>query len=177
MILKRKATLLILVTIITFSGCDAVNDLLTFTISDQTSFQVESTAPLNLPFEMSTPDVTTNSSQKFENNDTRADLVKDIKLKELKLSITAPSGKTFSFLKSVHFYISTGENDEIELAYLDDIPTTATELALIPTTEKLDTYVKASSYKLRTKIVTRETLNETVDIQADLAFRVTASPL
>jgi hypothetical protein len=175
--LKGKGILFVLVTIIIFSACDAVDDLLTFTISDRTTFQVESTAPFNLPFEMSTPDVTTNSSEKFENNDTRADLVKDIKLKELKLSITAPADKTFSFLKSVHFYISAGENDEIELAYLDEIPTTATEIALIPTTEKLDAYVKASSYKLRTKIVTRETLSEAVDIQADLAFKVTASPL
>jgi hypothetical protein len=39
---------------------------------------------------------------------------------ELKLTITDPTDKP-SVLKSIHIFISTDDNDEIELAYLDDI--------------------------------------------------------
>jgi hypothetical protein len=57
--------------------------------------------------------VTTNSN----NNNTKADLVKDVTLTSLKLTITNPD-KTFSF--KVGYTISTDANDEIELAFLDD---------------------------------------------------------
>lgn len=173
----KAKTLISLLVAILLAGCHKIDDLLTFYISEQSSFRVESSAPLNLPLDIATPDVTTNSNQEFKNNNTSASLVKDVKLDNVKLTITNPSGKTFSFLKSVYVYISTSSSDEIELAYQDDIVSTATTVDLVPTKEKLDTYVKASSYKLRTKIVTRETLSQPVDVRVDMKFKVTAAPL
>jgi hypothetical protein len=158
-------------------GCDKVDQLLTFTITDDTAIRIESTSPLNLPFEIPTPDITTNSNQEFQNNNTRADLVKDVTLQELKLTITNPTGRNFSFLKAVHLFISTNQSNEIELASLDNINTQANTITLIPTTRKLDEYIKASHYKLRTRIVTRETLTQAVDVRVDLRFRVTAHPI
>lgn len=165
------------VCLFAFYGCKEVDDLLTFTISDQVTMTVPSNSPFNLPVEIATPDVTTNSSQKFANNNTQASLVKDVKLQELIMSIQSPAGKTFSFLKSIQIYISTTSGNEILLASLDNIPTSVTSISLTPTREKLDTYAKASSYKLRTSIVTRETLTQSIDLKTDLKFRVTAAPL
>jgi hypothetical protein len=173
--IKGKIFLLLLAGLV--FGCKSIDKLLTFTVTDQTSFRVESTSPLNLPFEILTPDVTTNSSQKFENNNTTSALVKDVKLEELRLTITNPSTKTFSFLKSVYIYISTTQSDEIQLAYLDNISSTNSTITLITTQEKLDKYVKSSSYKLRTKIVTSESLSQPVDVRVDLKFKVTAQSL
>jgi hypothetical protein len=158
-------------------ACNKIDDLLTFSISNQATFRVPSSSPLNLPLEVLTPDIATNSSQEFQNNNTKADLVKDVKLSELKLSIANPSGKTFSFLKSVHIYISTNENDEIELASQDNIPATAAIVSLTPTKQKLDSYVKSSAYRLRTAIVTREALTQDVDVKINLKFKVTADAL
>ena len=73
------------------TSCDAVDDLLTFSISNETSIKIKSTSPINLPSEIITPEVTTNSSAEFENNKTKAGLVKDVKLRSLKLSISDPS--------------------------------------------------------------------------------------
>jgi hypothetical protein len=174
--MKHKIILGIALLTLMIVGCDDVDKLLTFYINHQATFKVESSSPLNLPIVLSTPDITTNSSQTFDNNNTSASHVKDIKLEEIKLTITNPSGKTFSFLKSVKLLISTDQNNEIELASLDNIPTTATTITLTPTSEKLDTYIKASSYKLKTSIITREALTEAVDIKADLKFKVTATP-
>src|SRR5687767_5075096 len=119
----RNSGILTILFLTVLSYCKEVEKLLTFTITDETEFTVESSSPLNLPIEIVTPTVTTNSNQKFENNNTKASLVKDIKLTELRLTVTNPTGKTFSFMRSVHIYISTDQNNEIELAYLDEFPT------------------------------------------------------
>lgn len=172
----KKITIYTFLAVLAFS-CNEIDKLLTFTISDQTTFKVNSTFPVNLPSEVLTPEVTTNSSAEFSNNKTSVDLVKDIKLKELKLTITDPANKTFSFLKSIHMYISTNADDEIELAYQDNINSTSNVISLITTTQKLDKYVKASSYKLRIKVTTKETLTQDITINSDMKFNVTANPL
>lgn len=155
-------------------SCEEVDDLLTFHVSDRTTIRIENAMAVGLPLDIPTPDVSSNSEQQYENNNTHADLVKDIKLEELKLTITQPSGKSFSFLKTIRIFISTTQENEIELASLEDITATIPVIELIPTREKLDVYAKASSYNLRTEVTTRETLTQSVDVQVDLKFRVTA---
>ncbi|MEO6173970.1 MAG: hypothetical protein ABIP27_02360 [Flavobacterium circumlabens] len=158
------------------TSCNAVDDLLTFTISNNASIQIKSTSPINLPSEIITPDVTTNSSAEFKNNNTQASLVKDVKLKSLKLTITDPEGETFTFLKSIHLYISTTDSDEIELAYQDNINSTSNTIDLISTDARLDQYIKADKYKIRTKVTLKETLTRDVTVKADMKFNVTADP-
>lgn len=173
--MKTKLFLTVFLFSLVLSGCKKLG--VNFAINHQANFRVEAASPLNLPFEAVTPDVTTNSSQQFENNNTAANLVKEIKLEELKLTVTNPSSKTFSFLKSIHIYISTNSSDEIELASLENIASTAQTISLNCTTQNLDKYVKASSYKLRTSVVTKETLTQAVDFRSDIKFRVKASVL
>lgn len=174
--MKTKAVIVLAILALFIVSCNEVDKLLTFNISNQTTFKINSGLPFNSPFEVATPDVTTNSTSEFKNNNTNVNLVKDVKLQELKLSITNPTDKTFSFLKSIHMYISTSADDEIELAFLDDINSTANSINLTCTSQKLDKYVKASSYKIRTKVVTKETLTQETTIKADMKFRVTADP-
>ncbi|HKO75632.1 MAG TPA: hypothetical protein VJU52_00325 [Flavobacterium sp.] len=172
----KKFTILAILALIITASCSEVDKLLTFTISDQTTFKINSGLPFNSPFEVATPDVTTNSTSEFSNNNTNVDLVKDVKLDELKLSITSPADKTFSFLKSVHMYISTTADDEIELAFLDNISSTTNTINLTCTSQKLDKYIKASSYKIRTSVTTKETLTQETTVKADMKFKVTADP-
>ena len=174
-----KTTFLTLSLLLSFAmvSCDVLDKLLTFEVHDQSSFSINNGLPFNSPFDAPTPDVTTNSTSEFENNNTNVNLVKDVKLKQLKLTITNPSDKTFSFLKAIHIYISTDGNDEIELAYLDNINVATNTLNLTCTSAKLDKYIKADSYKLRTQVTTKETLMQKVDVQSDMTFRVTADPL
>lgn len=155
-------------------SCDEVDRLLTFKIKDTTTIRIEGATPINLPLEIPTPAVTSNSRQQFEANDTRADLVKDVRLEHAKLTITSPEGKTFGFLKSIRIFISAPGQSETELATLENVPQTET-IELMPTSQKLDSYVKASSYDLRTEITTDETLTQSVDVHVDLTFQVTAN--
>ena len=80
-------------------------------------------------------------------------------------------------MKAVHIYISTNANDEVELVYVDDIVSTANTINLTSTTQKLNAYLKAGSYKLRTKVTTKEIVNQDVTIKADMRFSVVADPL
>ena len=160
---------------IPIAGCKKIEDLLTFSISSECSMTINSTSPVGLPFEILTPNVTTNSSQQFKNNNSNADLVKDIRLEQLTCTITNPQGKTFSFLQSVKIFVSTNSADEIELAHLDSIPPNATTITLVSTNLKLDNYVKSSSYNLRTEAVTRETFTQNVNLQVKTKFKVTAN--
>lgn len=171
----KKITILVVLALFILS-CSEVDKLLTFTISDQTTFKINSGILFDSPFEVATPDVTTNSTSEFKNNNTNVDLVKDVKLQELKLSITSPADKTFSFIKSVHMYISTTADDEIELAFQDNINSTANTLNLTCTSQKLDKYIKASSYKIRAKVITKETVTKDIEIKAEMKFKVTADP-
>ena len=167
--------LLIIVSVLALQGCDDVEKMLTFHINDRTSIRIEkSLAVIDLPLEIPTPAVTSNSQQQYENNNTRADLVKEVKLDQLKLTITSPEGKHFSFLKTIRIFISAPDQDKIELASLDDVPPTASVIELAPTAQQLDAYARSSSYDLHTEVTTDETLTEDVDIQVDLRFRVTA---
>ncbi|WP_378188198.1 hypothetical protein ACE939_07045 [Aquimarina sp. W85] len=179
MIKKFPKSFLILFTFaLSLLACDAVDDLLTFTITDDIDFEVSSGIPISTPFEISTPPVESNSKSEFENNNSRVDLVKEIKLKSLNLAITSPEGKTFSFLKSIKIFISdSNDKNEIELASLDTVPEDAKTISLETTNTALDAYVKGSSYNLRTEVVTRETLTETVAINAEMKYQVTADPL
>ncbi|MGZ9675328.1 hypothetical protein [Flavobacterium sp. GNP001] len=158
------------------SSCNVIDDLLTFNIENQTSFKIESAFPIGTAMSIVTPEVTTNSSSTFENNNTRADLVKDVKLSQLRVNITNPSGKNFSFLKSIVLFISTDGNDEIELAKLENINSSSNTLDLICTIAKLDKYVKASKYKIRTQAVIKESITEDITVNAAMKFRVTADP-
>jgi hypothetical protein len=167
-----------LLMLLVFS-CSAVDKLLTFTISDEYSFTIPGGIPGGIPagetFNVPTPDITSSSSTEFKNNKTNANLVKDVKLSELKLTITDPVNRTFSFLKSIHVYISTDGNDKVELAYLDDINSPTNTISLKTTDNNLDKYIKASTYKLHFVVVTKEALTTEIKVNSEMKFKVTAS--
>ncbi len=173
---KNILNILLVLLFIGTNSCDKVDDLLTFSISTSTEIPIKKTLGISLPFDIPTPSIKTNSDSEFDNNNTSAKLVKNVLLDELKLSITTPNNKTFSFLKDITIYISTTDDNEIELASKFNIPDDLRSINLDVTDAKLDEYIKTDSYNLRTKVVTREILGEDVVIKADMVFIITANP-
>jgi hypothetical protein len=156
------------------ASCKKIDQLLTFTISNEDSLTIPATSPLNLPISFLSPNNTTNSSEAFANNNTDANHVKNIYLKNLQLTITSPAGQNFNFLQSINIYISTDSSNEILLAFLNNIPQNVTTITLTPTQAALDAYVKATAYNLRTEVTTDQNLSQNVNIIADSKFQVTA---
>ncbi|WP_139925299.1 hypothetical protein [Hymenobacter sp. DG01] len=159
------------------TSCDKIDKLLTFYIEDSQSVKIASSFPLGQIVPLTPIAVTTRSDEKFKNENTSANLVKDVKLDRLTLAITDPSSENFDFLQSIDIYISTDQNDKVLLASADNIPTGVNTVQLTPTTQKLDKYVKASSYTLSTTAKIRKPISRDITIRTDSRFKVTADPL
>jgi hypothetical protein len=156
------------------TSCKKIDQLLTFTISNEDTLTIPATNTLNLPISFLNSNNTTNSSEAFANNNTDANHVKNIYLKNLQLTITSPAGQNFNFLQSINIYISTDSSNEILLASLNTIPQNVITITLTPTQAALDMYIKAPSYNLRTEVTTDQNLSQNVNIVADSKFQVTA---
>lgn len=159
------------------TSCDTIDDLLTFYINEEETIVVESNFPVGLvAFDPIT--VPTNSEETFKNNKTRAELVKDVTLNKLTLTIadTAKSAD-FDFLKTIEIYIEAEGLDEVRIAYLEEVPLDVKTLNMSLTNAKLDEYIKKDSYTIRTSAVLRNTVVKDININAAMRFKVTADPI
>ena len=113
----------------------------------------------------------------FKNNKTRAELVKDVTLNRLNLTVTDPQGENFNFLKKIEIYISSENKAEVKIAYLEEVPANATTLNLKSTNAALDEFIKGETYNIRTKASLAKPLTRNTTIKADMRFKVTADPI
>ncbi|WP_375578787.1 hypothetical protein ABWH96_17435 [Marivirga tractuosa] len=177
-----KTTFFLIITgLLIISSCnlqEKIDDITTFNIRNSAEFTIPSSSVINLPIDIGTPDVNTSSEQSFENNNTRADLVENVNLSELTLSITNPNDRTFSFVKSIEIYISNDSEGATLIAEIQDIPEdVGNELEMETTGASLDEYIKEDRYDLQFEVVTRETVNSDTDLKADMVFEVRAKTL
>ena len=140
-------------------SCDIIDELTKFNIDYKTQVTIPSSTGINLPFDILTPDTETNSESEFESNDTRKDLIEEIKLTQLQLEITSPSDADFSFLESIEVFISADGLEEIMIASKTEVPETSSLLDLEIVDVDLKEYVKKDSYSLRLNTVTDEAMS------------------
>lgn len=172
------APLLVLLTV--FSCKKSVLDaLLTFTVdvSQNSRIPPPSIFYTGLPKPVS---VITNSEASFRNNKTTRDKVKNVLLDQMQLTLVSPSTLNFDFLDSLRVYINTPNvNNRILLAHLYNLPKGVRTLTLIPTTDRLDDYLKADKYELT--VYSRQRPNyfimDSLTIRSDTRFKVTANSL
>jgi len=176
-LLMKSGIFLVSMMLLTFS-CEEINDLTKFDIEYDKSFTVPATLGIDTPISISTPDITTNSEEKFSGNDTKKDLVEEIVLKKLVLTLETPTDSDLSFLKSLTLYIDADGMDETEIAssesISDDIDKTL-EME-IPSVD-LKEYIFKDSFSIRTKVTTDETISEEHEIIAAMVFTVDAEVL
>lgn len=175
--LRLPTFVLLLISVLTFA-CKEIDQLLTFDIKHSHDLTFSSGFPVNTIQVLAPVNITTNSEDEFKNNRTKAELVKNVTLSNLKLTIIDPATEDFSFLKSVEVFISLPDDGkEIRLAYAENVPQNiGNALELTSTNVKLDEYLKVPSYKLRTKVVYDEYTTSNYTIRADMKFKVTADP-
>lgn len=175
----RMRPFLTLCSILLFAiSCDVVDDLTKFDMAYDTSVEIKSTTAIDLPFNVFTPDVETNSESEFAVNDTRKDLVEEVRLKNLKLDLSTPDDGDFSFLESIEIYISAEGLDEIQIASLNDIPEEiGNSLELDTSDMDLKEYIKKDHFNLRLNTVTDEALTTDHRIDVNAIFFVDAKIL
>lgn len=142
-----------------------------------TSFTIQSSTGVGLPFNLFTPDIETNSEAEFEANNTRKDKIQEVKLTELVLTIVKPENETFSFVKDLYLFINADGLDEQRFAFKENIENSEQRLELILEDVDLAPYIKKDKFNVRAKTVTDEALSRDVEVQTYMKFRVKANPL
>jgi predicted transposase YdaD len=175
--MKKALILAPLFLILALASCKKIDQLLTFYLDDSQNVTIPANFPLGTLVPITPLTVTTRSAETFKNNNTSADKVKDVSLNKLSLTITDPNGQNFDFLQKIELYIGTDQNDQVRLAYLDEVPRGVSTIELTSTNAQLDKYLKAASYTLTTKAQIRQSISYDVTVRSDSRFKVTADPL
>ena len=174
--MKRLIFAAVMLLVFVGTACKAIDDLLTFYINEEATIVVDSNFPMGLA-PIAPVSVTTNSNDTFKSNKTRAELVKDVTLNKLTLSIEEPQGENFDFMSKIEIYISSEGNDEVKIAYLESIPKGVNTITLESTNAQLDKFIKSDSYTIRTKATLSKPVAQDTSIKAAMRFRVTADPI
>jgi len=161
-----------------FFSCDKLDELTKFEMDYDQVVVIPSSTGVDLPFDVFTPETETNSTAEFEVNDTRKDLIEEIVLKKLIMTVNSPEGEDFSFLESIVIYMSADDLPEIKIAWNEEVSAAAGEaLELVTTTEDLKDYIKKDTYSLRLKTITDEFLSSDYEINVATTFFVDAKIL
>lgn len=174
--MKLKKTLLpaVLALLVLLSGCKQIDKLTVFNIDYNTQSVVSSVVGVNLPFNLITPAITTNANTEFAINETRKDLIEEIQLTRLNLTIDAPENGDLSFLKSINIYINGAGLEEKLVAWNDNIDTSGKSIVLTTTTDDLQQYIKLDSISLRVNTTVKKILLTDYTIGIHAIFRVDA---
>jgi hypothetical protein len=169
---------LLAVFLLSSCGKEILNRVTTFRYTTEASFVIPNTPTIIQPLFLLSNEVQSSSSQEFKNNNTSVNLVKNVALEKLSLSIVNPQNQTFRFLRSIKIFIVAEGLPEIEIASNTNIPTDAGQTIELSTTKaNLDSYIKKDRYRLRNEVVLREPTTQNIDARANMTFQVTADLL
>ncbi len=139
------------------SGCNQFENFTNFTLTYEQDAKVESSTGINLPFNIATPQMETNSEAEFENNNTEKKYIKSIELDQLSITLTDPPEEDFSFLESISVYIKAEGLDELRVAWKDPVSEqTSNVLNLDCSDSDLKEYIKKDRFSLRLAVSTDE---------------------
>lgn len=173
-----KKVLIILFLVISGISCDDVDKLTMFEIDYESSVIVPSSTGINVPLDLFTPEVTTDSEATFESNNTRKDLIEEIRLTKMELEIVVPTGEDFSFLKNISIAIEAEGLSEKRIAWDDDVSSSSgSTLELNVSPDDLKEYIKKDKFNLKVTTTTDEFITEDYEIRVLTTFFVDAKIL
>ncbi|HMM12169.1 MAG TPA: hypothetical protein PKE03_08780 [Bacteroidales bacterium] len=172
---KHFTAILFIALALTLPCCKAARKLTQFTIKTTQTVILPSTIGVNLPFNIITPPIPTNSMVEFERNNTNADLVESVQLRRLRLKVISPESGDFSFLKSVRvFQIAEGQ-PETQVAWRDNIPDNiGREMDLQTTNANLKAFLIKDKISLRVSTVADKLIASEYHISLEADFFVDA---
>ncbi|MDA3943424.1 MAG: hypothetical protein PF694_07780 [Bacteroidetes bacterium] len=164
--------------LLTTTGCKKLDELTQFNMDYNVTVVIPSSTGINLPFNLFAPDIESNSQSTFAVNDTRKDLVEEIKLTKMNLTLTSPSDGDFGFLKSIEIFISADGVPEKKIAWKENISSSVDKYIELETTDTdLKEFLKKEEYSLRLSTVTDEIISSDHYIDIYTLFFVDAKVL
>lgn len=159
-----------------FEACKKLKKYTEFDINNSSSFTIPaSNYFINVPFEINTPETTTNIQEKIDTEGSASKLVDQVTLTQMNLAINTPANGNFNFLNSVEIYLSSASQPEILAAWKYEISENNSKiLDLVTGNTNLKEYIKDSGLTLRVKIVTDKLVPYNLDVTANETFHVKA---
>ncbi len=169
----------ILLTLVLLSSCKKVDKFTQFEKEYNSEATIPSLIGVNLPFDLPTPEITTNIEKDLEVNDTRKDLIEKAILKQLKVSIVTNTNQNFNFVNDIDIFINSNSFPKKKIAFLHAIPENNSKVLLFDLIKDLDIkdYIKEDKFKLELKIVTDKTILQEVDLSIDTRIFIDAKVL
>lgn len=174
----KKYIILLGALMLTVFSCKEADKLTQFNMDFSSTITIPATFGIDIPIDIWTPNIPTNSETEFESNNTAKNLIEEIIMTKMSMTISSPANGDFDFLKEIEIYISADGVAEKKVAWLNDIPQTGLKtIELETSSDDLKEYIKADQYKLNTKTVTRQIISHDTDIEINNTFFVDAKIL
>tara|TARA_R110002073_G_scaffold139232_2_gene289275 strand:- start:53982 stop:54515 length:534 start_codon:yes stop_codon:yes gene_type:complete len=174
----RRQILILSMISLGFFGCELIDELTKFDMEFKQTVKIPPSTIINTPFDILLPPVETNSEATFGSNNTRKDLIEEIRLKSLDLTINSPSESDFSYLESIEIFISAEDLPEIKIAFKEEVSAAVgAELSLDVIGDDLKEYLKKDAFSIRLKTTLDESINEEQTIEVKSVFFVDAKIL
>lgn len=178
--LKIKIPLLFFVTLLFTLGLlnlsckktkEKVDELTEFDINYTTNLTVPShTLATNVPVDFTTPDISTNSSNKFLENNTTRELVSEIKLTKYNISVATGN---LDFLKSLSIYIKSTSGETL-IGTKTNIPAGVSETQLDLADVNIKSFIIEPSMKFRVTVTIDASTVNGQNLKMDQTVRVKA---
>lgn len=160
-----------------FQSCERIVKGITFGFNIRGNFELPPNIPANLPFNLPGIPVSYDIAKEFENQGTKAELVKEIKISYFRMKIEEPIGEDFSFVKDIELRLSKDGEDDKLIAWKYNIDDNiGQDLELEVTPDALDRYLKTSGFSLKVSVTTDEVTSQEYKISYDIRTSVKADP-
>jgi hypothetical protein len=163
--MKNKIIFVLIAATMGLVACNALKKLTQFRVNYSSNFTIPSSILINVPLDILSPEMQTNISEELENNNSNKDLIESVKLEEMRLTVTSPSGQDFSFLKDIRLFISADALPEKQVAYKENIAdNVGSEIVMDIIDEELKEYLKKDKVTLRAVATTDKLITQNVNV-------------
>lgn len=174
----KKSPFIILLTILILTSCEFLSQLTQFDLPYETSVTIPLTLATDTPLDIATPAINTGIEDAVAQYNTGLDLIDEVALTSMTLTITDPVDGDLGFLKSIEIFMNAEGLDEVKLAYETAVPDDAgAVLELQVPAQDLQEYIKKDTFTLRFRIVTDETVLDDQVLKMNAVFHVDAKIL
>jgi hypothetical protein len=175
-----KGLLIFAALLFSLGACEVIDKLTQFDIPYTTTFTIPATplSGLGLPIDLATPPLRNDNEQKYKAYNTASNMLEEVSLKELELTILTPAGEDFSFLEEAEIFIKADGLPEIAIASKNPVPaTTDGKLVFDVSGANLKEYIQAQEFTLRVSTVLDEVISADHEIEVRAIFAVDAKVL
>lgn len=174
----KKTPLLIIIAVVFLGSCDLLSSLTEFDLPYETSVNVPVILASDSILNVETPSIGTGITEAISKYNTGLDLIEEISLTSMTLTLTDPVDGDFKFLESIAISMTAAGLDTIQLATNAAVPSDAGDvLELETSTADLQDYIKLDDFKMMFSIGTDENVLSSQEITMNMVVHVNAKVL